>query len=359
MHGPRSPRSALLSAAAVALALAAFLIAGCSNQDQGGLNMPTRVTATSGASRVLMAGNAQDMGALMRIQNAHTPDLMRIPGVVGTGAGATADGRAAVLVLTRRAGVAGIPHELDGAPVEVRIVGDVVAYVKPDKGPGGGHGGGGGGGALQCGTSTGNDKECASGTIGCVVVRGGNQYFLSNNHVFARENAASTGERIDAPGRYDGKPKCSQTPQIGTLADYVTIRFGGQSNVVDCAIAAPVSGLSFTCAEAGGYTPTSNVVSPSVGLAVKKTGRTSGLTHDTIQAVNVTINVGYTAGVATFTQQIMTSGQFIRSGDSGSLMVTESGNDPVGLCFAGGSGGSFANPIGPVLQSFSATVCGQ
>jgi hypothetical protein len=304
-----------------------------------------------------MAGNAQDMGIVMRIQNAHTPDLMRIPGVIGTGSGATANGRAAVLVLTRRAGVAGIPGDLDGVPVEVRVVGDVVPY--PGNGGGHGGGGGGGGGPLQCGTSTGNDLECAAGTIGCVVVKGGSQYFLSNNHVFARENAASNGERIDAPGRYDGKPKCAQTPQLGNLSSYVQIKFGGQSNVVDCAIAAPVSGLNFTCAEAGGYTPSSTVVDPSVGLAVKKTGRTSGLTHDSIQAINVTITVGYQSGTAVFTNQIMCSGQFIRSGDSGSLMVTETGNNPVGLCFAGGSGGSFSNPIGPVLQSFGATVCGQ
>ena len=31
----------------------------------------------------------------------------------------------------------------------------------------------------------------------------------------------------------------------------------------------------------------------------------------------------------------------------------------VGLCFAGGSGGSFANPIGPVLQAFNATIATQ
>jgi hypothetical protein len=37
-------------------------------------------------------------------------------------------------------------------------------------------------------------------------------------------------------------------------------------------------------------------------------------------------------------------------------MVTETNADPVGLCFAGGSGASFANPIGPVLQAFGATV---
>ena len=81
--------------------------------------------------------------------------------------------------------------------------------------------------------------------------------------------------------------------------------------------------------------------------------------YGTIQAINVTIRVQYSSGIATFVNQIMTPGSFQRSGDSGSLMVTQSGNNPVGLCFAGGSGGSFANPIGDVLQKFAATVCDQ
>ncbi len=55
----------------------------------------------------------------------------------------------------------------------------------------------------------------------------------------------------------------------------------------------------------------------------------------------------------------MTPGNFLRLGDSGSLMVEETTNNPVGLCFAGGGNASFSNPIGPVLRSFRATVCSQ
>jgi hypothetical protein len=317
------------------LALAALVVAGCSKQ-AGTLTGPSSATS---ASAGLLARNPADLAATMRIQDNHTDALMKIPGVIGTGTGALADGRAAVLVLTRVPDVKGIPTTLDGVPVDVRVIGDVHAYV-------------------SCGTSTGRDDECAAGTLGCVVLKGGNKFYLSNNHVFAAENAGHAGDRIDAPGRYDGKPKCAQTPQLGTLSDFQAISFGG-TNTIDCAIAAPSAGNSVTCAEAAGYTPSSTVVSPSVGLAVKKDGRTSKLTTGTIQAINVTINVGYSSGTATFTGQIMTPGNFLRSGDSGSLMVTQSGNNPVGLCFAGGGGGSFANPIGPVLSRFSATVCNQ
>jgi hypothetical protein len=234
------------------------------------------------------------------------------------------------------------------------VVGDVRAYkhdITPTDKPGSG-------GTLKCGTSTGNDLECAAGTIGCVVVKGGSKYFLSNNHVFARQNDANIGERIDAPGRYDARPICSQTPKCGTLSAFKSISFSS-NNVIDAAIAATDPSRTFTCAEACGYTPSSTPADAFVGQAVKKCGRTSGLTTGTVQAINVTIRVQYSNGVATFVQQIMMPGSFIRSGDSGSLMVESSTNNPVGLCFAGGGGGSFANPIGPVLTQFGATVCSQ
>ena len=65
-----------------------------------------------------------------------------------------------------------------------------------------------------------------------------------------------------------------------------------------------------------------------------------------------TITVGYQAGTATFSGQIQTPGSFIRSGDSGSLMVTETGNNPVGLCFAGSSQASFAPETAVAVRAF-------
>ena len=339
-HLRRQHRPLLFASLAV-IAIAALLLSGCSTQKGGGLPQSSTVTGISAVTRNLSPHSPADLALVMGVQNKHTPDLMAIPGVVGTGTGADVNGHAAVVVLTRQPGVRGIPTDVDGVPVDVRVIGDVKAYA-----------------TIQCGTSTGNDLECSAGTIGCVVVKGGTSYFLSNNHVFARENAAAIGERIDAPGRYDGKPKCRQTPQLGTLAAFQRINFGG-TNTIDAAIASPSAGVSYTCAEAGGYTPSTTIATATLGMAVKKTGRTSKLTHGTVQAINVTVTVGYQSGNATFTGQIMTPAQFIKSGDSGSLMVTETGNNPVGLCFAGGSGGSFENPIGPVLQNFGATVCGQ
>lgn len=354
MRSIRSFRRFAIPAILVA-AVALFGFVGCS-RDGANPAAPDRAASGPGleqAGALAPATAARpDIAAAIAVQDRATPGLLKRSGVIGTGTGLDAQGRPLVVVYTERRVVAGVPAELEGVPTEVRFVGTVVPYakparpaVKPPKPPA----------ELQMGTSTGNDKECASGTLGCVVVKGGTRYFLSNNHVFARENAGAAGERIDAPGRYDAKPKCAQTPQCGTLADYKAISFGG-SNTIDAALALPLPTRPYTLAQAGGYTPTSAVVAASIGLACKKTGRTTGLTYGAVQAINVTIQVQYTSGIATFANQIQFPGTFIRSGDSGSLAVTEAGNDPVALMFAGGTAGSFGNPIQSVLSYFNATV---
>jgi hypothetical protein len=349
MRFPTEIRRSVLVGLSLAT-LAAIIVAGCSRDEANPIAPANNASpsALSFSSRTIPA-DAPEVRAAIAAQNRATHDLLRIDGVIGTGTSADERGRPFIIVYADRAEVAGVPVEIEGIATKVWNIGKVVPYAKP-----------GSGGPLQMGTSTGNDNECASGTLGCVVVKGGVDYFLSNNHVFARMNDASNGERIDAPGRYDGKPICAQTPICATLSDFEPIGFGSRGNnpdnVIDAAIARPDPSRPYTQVMESGYDPSSTVVAASVGLAVKKHGRTSNLTHSTVQAINVTITVGYPNGNAKFVQQIQMSGQFIRSGDSGSLMVTETGENPVGLCFAGSSQASFANPIGPVLQRFGATV---
>src|SRR5258706_5842285 len=270
------------------LAASVLWVAGCSRD-----NAPTAPTTGSPYSMATTSRvvRMDDPGvrAAIGAQNRATPGLMG-NGIIGTGVSVDEKGKPVIVVYTERVGV-GVPRQIEGIATHTLVTGPVVPYAKP------------GGGTLQMGTSTGNDNECASGTLSCVVIKGGTEYFLSNNHVFARENAASIGERIDAPGRYDGKPRCAQTPIAATLSDYQPINFGG-NNTIDAAIARPDPGRAYTSLSAGGYDPSSTVVSPSVGLAVKKQGRTSGLTHAPNQAINVTITVRYTAWAAGCNHQI-------------------------------------------------------
>ena len=291
--------------------------------------------------------------SVMAIQDRYTPELLAIKGVVGTATGLDANGNPAIKVYTENKIVSGIPTQLDGVPVDVEVTGKAYAMALTGRYR-----------PVPNGVSVGNNNECAAGTIGCVVEQGTTHYILSNNHVLARINAASIGEPIVQPGRYDNKPKCANklsTDQVATLSDFVAIDFSqGNNNRVDAAIAQLTT--TFTCATLSGFygTPSATVVQEALGLGIKKVGRTTSLTTGTITAVNATVNVNYgSPGVATFTGQIITTKRFCRSGDSGSLVVTnDSGNNPVGLLFAGFSDGTcILNQVDEALGAFGVTVC--
>ncbi len=141
------------------------------------------------------------------------------------------------------------------------------------------------------------------------------------------------------------------------LSAYKKVSFT-TDNLFDAAVARMTTSNAYD--EADQFAPSHNWQNPQVGMAVKKVGRTTGLTQGTIAAVDVTLNVDYDGGqTATFVNQIyIQDPNFLQAGDSGSLLVTETGNYPVGLCFAGGTDGAFANPIGPVLSYFGVEIAG-
>jgi hypothetical protein len=117
-------------------------------------------------------------------------------------------------------------------------------------------------------------------------------------------------------------------------------------------------------------TISSSTVSAAINQAVKKSGRTTGLSRSAVSGLNATISVTYdnecaggTAFTKTFTGQIVIANngsKFLNSGDSGSLMVEDVPTNPraVGLLFAGSSTSAIANPIGQVLSFLSATMVG-
>jgi hypothetical protein len=316
--------------------------------------------------------------AVMAVQNRHTRDLMAIPEVVGTATGLNDTGKPVVLVFTRSEVPPGlVPSELDGVPAVVRVTGEIVA-LKP---PGGGSSGKGGGFSttavlpppVPIGVSTGNDGECSAGTIGARVVSGSTVYALSNNHVYALENSASPDSHVLQPGLYDTQCVSRGNNDLGTLAKYVTIKFNNtscdpagntsQCNTVDAAIAATTIDMLGNATPPNGYgIPSNQTVSPSVGLAVQKYGRTTSLTKGTITGINGYINVSYGTGKnALFINQIVISSgkPFSKAGDSGSLIVTNDDHaNPVGLLFAGGGGTTIANPIASVLGDLGVTIDG-
>ena len=196
-----------------------------------------------------------------------------------------------------------------------------------------------------------------------LVYRGQELFILSNNHVLARENLGVVGEDIVQPGRYD--INCANnvaTDKVADLSDFEPLKFDGTNNYIDAAIAL-YSTTDMTCATLSNFygLPGSTIVNPTVGLAVKKVGRTTELTTGTIATINITVNVGYTRGTAKFVGCFMTTRKFSKAGDSGSLVVTNTtANSPVGLLFAGTkTGDAICCPITPVLSRFGATICTQ
>ena len=374
---PRFLRRSFLSLLALAsLAVLVAAIAGCGKQS----SLMTAPDATPDPTLAGLKAGASELRAAFGVQEANTPGLMRIAGVVGTATTFDEHGKPAIMVLTEYAlGAGRLPSVLDGYRVIEEVTGKIVA-VK-----------GGGGGVshtaaqtppIQLGTSGGPVGDiangyCCGGTLGSLVSKGGQQYILSNSHVFAGDvvsggngDVSTIGDDISQPGLIDNG--CN--PGVNIVADLSslsTLYPPGSTPNVDCAIAQVRPGMVRTdgaILEIG--TISASTVGASVNQAVKKSGRTTGLTRSSISGLNATVNVGYSDECAggsftkSFTGQILISNKgsrFLNSGDSGSLMVEDITTNPraVGLLFAGSSSIAVANPIGAVLSQLGASMVGQ
>ena len=218
---------------------------------------------------------------------------------------------------------------------------------------------------LHFGVSGGNVRDknalfCCSGTLGALVQDNqGVQYILSNNHVLGLSGRATAGDDISQPGLIDNG--CV----IPTIVADFTVAPALTSNV-DCAIAQLRPGLM----DGTGFiedigTISSTVLTPSIGLSVAKSGRTTGFTTGTVSSTTTTVNVmyppacGLSIGITrTFTNQVViNSTTFSAGGDSGSLIVSNNScHQPVALLFAGSSTSTIGNPISLVLTRLSASL---
>ena len=89
-----------------------------------------------------------------------------------------------------------------------------------------------------------------------------------------------------------------------------------------------------------------------LGLKVRKSGRSSGLTTGEIIVLDATITVGYGESTARFAGQIVTTPMSL-PGDSGSVLVETGGTRAVGLLFAGSDQVTLHNPIESVLSALA------
>jgi hypothetical protein len=238
------------------------------------------------------------------------------------------------------------------------------------------------GGNQNDSQTSGNQIFCCSGTLGSVVIRGGNLYVLSNNHVLARSDLGTVtsgttpGDNMVQPGLIDSNCGQGTFDVIANLSQFYNLETGA-SPKIDAAIAESVpNGVDPTgkILFLGDTTDQNNVPIPgaphagsglpeSSGLisrSVAKSGRSTGLTCSTILSISTIVSVQYQKGCSTgttfqevFTNQIdVAGGSFSAPGDSGSLIVTQDTADPIALLFAGSDQDAVGNPVTDVLNFF-------
>lgn len=233
-------------------------------------------------------------------------------------------------------------------------------------------------------------NDCCGGTLGALLQdQTGNQFILSNNHVLAESDQAELGDTILQPALIDSNCDQNAGRAVGSLR--YAVRLASSQTNVDAALALVTPGSvdpSGAILQLGPVNPAVDSepepAAPAAGsgqaisaasfspsaptMLVAKSGRTTGLTCSSIDAIDLTVLVDYFKDCAEsqpyytkiFSHQIGIGGDaFADSGDSGALVVNAGNAEPIGLFFAGGTddhgnGLSIANPIQDVLSELGA-----
>ncbi|MBI3865798.1 MAG: hypothetical protein HY290_28325 [Planctomycetia bacterium] len=320
---------------------------------------PADLNANAGMSSFTQ----EQLDSAMKAQNK-LDDQLREAGykdIHGSGTGVDEDGNLYIAVYARIPNPDNVPKTMDGLPVKVELKGpffplyeDVSPYqyddIKTDSRfarP------------VPTGVGIGNEKGCNwVGTLGARVTYGGQRCLLSNYHVLIGDATTITAWRIMQPA---GCQNVSAANSLGNLRAYFPITFSkSANNRYDAAIATTSTSLVKTLPPAG-YSSLGGPRAPAKNLAVQKFGRTTRFTRGTISQTGVTINVGYGRGPAKFINLFEVKPQpgfsaFGLGGDSGSLVVTQGTNQPVGLLMAGDGGTVYCCPIADMLSASGMTI---
>ena len=331
---------------------------------------------------------ADDLNRIQGILSSQRKQLLKRAHVVATGIGykQTGDTKTDTLCIvcsvkekvpaSQLSGQDLVPATVEGTPTDVVQTGVIRALQAPTDrfrpAPGG--------------VSVGH-VAITAGTLGCWVTKNGQKVILSNNHVLANSNDAEIGDAILQPGPFDS----GSFPQdhIANLTQFVPISFQGEpsecqfanavisvfnlgcrmidsntrykvtkiqaeDNRVDAAIATPLNAADVKD-EIINIGPIQGTVQGELGMAVKKSGRTTGFTTGEIQQVDVTANVQYGAGqTAVFTDQLL-AGAMSQGGDSGSAVLDDN-NRLTGLLFAGSDTTTIINRIENVFSALEISL---
>lgn len=353
----------------------------------------------------------------IQAQRAAQGDLMRRANVVGVAVGnkgskaELAGEKAVVVMVERKLPLAAlsrrdrVPGAIDGIRTDVYEVGYLRALATPRDRfrP-----------TMPAGVSMGHYRITA-GTLGVMVTDrlSGERLILSNNHVLANANDARAGDAVLQPAPRDGGRNPADV--VAHLERFIPLHFIGEpppppqpvkrmrpapdagkvlrllvniinlvnelsgsgwrvqtaaapgrpapaaqralpagGNHFDAALARPVNQGMFT-GEIRGVGRVQGTRAPTLGMAVRKTGRTTDHTSGTVVLLNATVNVAYGKKTARFTGQVITSPMSL-GGDSGSLIVHRQDRVAVGLLFAGSTQATIFTPIRPLLDALDVAL---
>ncbi len=195
------------------------------------------------------------------------------------------------------------------------------------------------------GVSIGSTSVTA-GTAGCLVRKrsDGGVAVLSNWHVLKDQ------EDVLQPGVADGGSIAND--KVGVSIGIEVPQSGGN---VDCGIAVlDNENLAIsTILEIG--VPNGLNLNPIVGMRVKKSGRTTGLTNGEVTDPNAVVSVEYGPGDIRVIQDVVITTPMGAGGDSGSCHLDDN-NNIVALHFAGSPLVSIACKIGNVINALQVDI---
>lgn len=213
---------------------------------------------------------------------------------------------------------------------------------------------------LQGGISMGPSRDVGgfifAGTLGAIVIDNTNNQHaaLTNFHVACVDSTWAVGNRMVQPSRID--TGVVPGDEFGGIARAVL------SGHVDGAVVTIDSGRA-NSAEVAEIGTVKGTKAATLGMSVRKRGRTTGLTYGSVDGLSLTVNVDYGDGIGvkqltdqvSITADTTKNAMFSDHGDSGSVIVDDSGY-VVGLLFAGAGAGTVANPIASVLSELNVSM---
>lgn len=171
-------------------------------------------------------------------------------------------------------------------------------------------------------------------------------FWLTNAHVGALEGLGKYGDVFVQPGPYDGGLEA-----VGTLYSFATLKDFAS---IDACLIKPISNTLINN-EILGIGKPSGAASPAVGMDVRKSGRTTGVTKGKITATGVTILVSFERLGNIYIKDCIIMSPMSKGGDSGSPIVDKD-NNVVGLIFAGTASVSIGCDINNILKELNCNL---